>query len=44
MNLKLLIKIVCMWFLISLAGTDLRRAAVCSNNVGCVDVAELNQM
>jgi len=36
MNLKLLIKLYVI--LSSLAGTDVRRAAVCGNTLGCVDV------
>jgi len=36
MNLKLLIKFYVI--LSSLAGTNIRRAAVCSNTLRCVDV------
>jgi len=41
MNLKLLIKLYVI--LSSLAGTDVRRAAVCSNILGCVDVQNVRQ-
>jgi len=36
MNLKLHIKLYVI--ISSLAGTDVRRTAVCSNTLGCVDV------
>jgi hypothetical protein len=36
LNLKFLIKLYMIFS--SLAGTDVRRAAVCSNILGCVDV------